>query len=119
MTGKASGRGFYDYSKETPRDAREGVTETVVAPVAPFVVSDRAHGSGVSTQSLRVDEQIVVYSCPTFATKHDVDRVLELARTGQVVVDSSDGLWRQVAPGGRRLAEGSSRRRRAVRRGGC
>jgi 3-hydroxybutyryl-CoA dehydrogenase len=98
MTGKASGRGFYDYARESPRDARARVTETPAAPAAPFVVlGPGAPGWGL-TQSLRVDHQIIVYSCPVWATERDVTRVLELAKSGPVIVDSSDGVWRDVLP---------------------
>ena len=98
MTGKASGRGFYDYSKEAPREARERVTQTASAPSGPFFVTGPGMSNWAGLGSPRVDQEIVIYSCPTFASKSDIERVRQYAESNHVVVDSSDGVWREALP---------------------
>lgn len=100
MTGRTVGRGFYDYAKETPRVARERVTESSTFARVPFVVIGPGAVDWDVARGARLDDEIVVYSCPGLATRTDVERVREISQSHQVVVDSSDGVWREALPDG-------------------
>jgi 3-hydroxybutyryl-CoA dehydrogenase len=98
MTGRAAGRGFYDYAVETPRDASERVVrvseQTAGAPVrvtGPDAASfpTVALGSTVAAD----DGEVVVYRCLGRPTDQDFAALESLARTGRVVLDASSGEW--------------------------
>ncbi|MFF5177801.1 3-hydroxyacyl-CoA dehydrogenase NAD-binding domain-containing protein [Micromonospora sp. NPDC000316] len=78
MTGKAAGRGFYDYAAESPRDANSRVVR-------------RPGPAGESTV------RVVSCGAPTAALVAELGR---LAEQGNVVLDSSDGGWLPVLPDG-------------------
>lgn len=76
LTGKAAGRGFYDYTAEPPRDANARVVRQPGPPNGP---APRVVGLGAPTPQ----------------------RVAELARLAarqNVVLDSSDAGWAEVLP---------------------
>jgi 3-hydroxybutyryl-CoA dehydrogenase len=111
MTGRAAGRGFYDYAKEKPRDAQQravrppgqpdGVRVVFTGPdaqafeqKAPQDRADAAEAGSAGTS------EIVVYTCHRPPSSCDVATVHELAQRRSVVVDSSDGGWLEVLPDG-------------------
>jgi 3-hydroxybutyryl-CoA dehydrogenase len=105
MTGRAAGRGFYDYAQERPRDARKRVvTEPAEGAAGPIRVAGPDAASLVEAVSggTTVDQSadVVVYRCLRAPTDADVAAVTELAAAGSVVVDSSDGHWLEVLPAG-------------------
>ena len=75
-TGRAAGRGYYDYSQGKPREAQATVVRQPVSGAAVHV--HRAVG----------------------CTPEDVAAVRELARDRRVVVDSSAGGWVEHLPDG-------------------
>jgi len=98
LTGRAAGRGFYDYSSETPRQARERVRRDPPAPGTTTEVAVRGPGAADLRVRLRDREDpqasVVLWSAPHEATDADVLAVCELTEAGRsVVVDSSDGRW--------------------------
>jgi len=78
MTGKAAGRGFYDYAVESPRDANT----RVLRQPGP------AGGSTV---------RVLTCGAPTASLVAELNR---LAEAGDTVLDSSDGGWLSVVPDG-------------------
>lgn len=98
MTGRAAGRGFYDYAVEKPRQAIDRVlrpapgtgsaTVAFTGPSAP----ERAPGDAAA--------DVVVYSCHRDPTPADVAAVRELLATTPVVVDSSSAGWIELLPAG-------------------
>lgn len=105
MTGRAAGRGFYDYAQERPRDARKRViTEPADGATGPLTV----RGPDATTLVAALDgatepadgAEVVVYRCLRTPTDADVEAVRKLAAGRAVVVDSSDGGWLEVLPGG-------------------
>jgi len=110
MTGRAAGRGFYDYAVEKPRDAVQrvvrrpgevgGASVAFAGPDAPAV--DAPAGAGSADGSADgAGQDVVVYSCHGAPSPQDVAAVRELTERGtQVVVDSSDGGWLEVLPDG-------------------
>jgi 3-hydroxybutyryl-CoA dehydrogenase len=76
-TGRAAGRGYYDYSQGKPREAQAAVLR-------------QPQASETSVQVYRA------VGC----TPEDVLAVRDLAKSGRVVVDSSDGGWREHLPPG-------------------
>jgi 3-hydroxybutyryl-CoA dehydrogenase len=76
-TGRAAGRGYYDYSAGTPREAQAAVLRRP-QPAEAGVQVYRAIG----------------------CTPDDVMAVRDLGKSGRVVVDSSDGGWREHLPPG-------------------
>ncbi|KQX62941.1 NADPH nitroreductase [Angustibacter sp. Root456] len=103
MTGRAAGRGFYDYAVEKPRDAVQRVVRRPGdAGGASVAFSGPDAPATESTSSTGTDgDGVVVYSCHGAPTTQDVSAVRELVEGGaQVVVDSSDGGWLEVLPDG-------------------
>jgi 3-hydroxybutyryl-CoA dehydrogenase len=106
MTGKAAGRGFYDYAVETPREGQQRVTESApaVKPVAALRVVGPDAGRLLehpSVAKLAQDEaSVVVYSCNRTPTEADLAEVRRLAEGRTVVVDSSDAAWLTRLPAG-------------------
>ncbi|TVT01340.1 NADPH nitroreductase [Amycolatopsis bartoniae] len=90
-TGRAAGRGYYDYSQGKPREAQAAVLRQPSESSARV----RFAGSDVSTE----DGDLTVYRTNTCAEK-DIEAVRELARRGRVVVDSSAGGWVEHLPAG-------------------
>jgi 3-hydroxybutyryl-CoA dehydrogenase len=76
-TGRAAGRGYYDYSAGKPREAQAAVLR----------------------QPRASDTSVQVYRA-VGCTPDDVMAVRDLAKSGRVVVDSSDGGWREHLPPG-------------------
>ncbi|GAA4527385.1 MULTISPECIES: 3-hydroxyacyl-CoA dehydrogenase [Nonomuraea] len=104
MTGRAAGRGFYDYAVEPPRDGRgrvtraagpapEGVSLNVTGPHAAAL-----RGHPAVARHLAGDAPLVVFSCHRAPTPEDVEQVRELGRRARVVVDGSDAAWRDLLP---------------------
>lgn len=101
MTGRAAGRGFYDYAVERPKDAMDrvtsvreaaGVTVTVTGPDAASLTA--ALPGGTASE----DAPVVVYRCLRAPQAADLAAVAELAQHRNVVVDSSAGEWLDVLP---------------------
>jgi len=105
MTGRAAGRGFYDYGHEKPRDAQarvvrqpqpsNGVSLTFAGPDAARLAD---HETVASATDAAAD--VIVYSCRRTPTEADAEEVRRLASRRAVVVDSSDGRWLDMLPHG-------------------
>lgn len=107
-TGRAQGRGFYDYSVEDPRTARGRVTIPAPAPAGPVAME----GPGAEELRARLGEvdglvadrdgaSAILYACGPRAVEADVEAVRDLAAAGAtVVVESSDGRWIDALPAG-------------------
>lgn len=101
MTGRAAGRGFYDYGAEKPRVAVDRVTRRPDGSArAPSAVAAGPQAA-VLRPALPSGEgaAVTVYRCGA-PTEHDIRAVRELAAAGPVVVDSSDGHWLESLPPG-------------------
>ncbi|WIX77311.1 3-hydroxyacyl-CoA dehydrogenase NAD-binding domain-containing protein [Amycolatopsis carbonis] len=101
FTGRAAGRGFYDYGTEKPRAAiarlrrepgSEGADVRVIAAGPDARAFDLPATTGGRT--------ITLYRCHGGPGEGDVAAVRKLAGSGEVVVDSSDGRWLDVLPAG-------------------
>lgn len=99
MTGKAAGRGFYNYECERPRDAINRVVH-----VAPEDRQQIIRFAGPNTPECApaVDGlvDVVVYSCHAPPSSLDLTTVEELLTSHAVVVDSSDAGWLGSLPEG-------------------
>ena len=105
MTGRAAGRGFYDYGREKPRDAQarvvrepepsNGVRVAFAGPDAARLADHEAIASVTDDAA-----PVVVYSCRRTPTEMDAEKVRQLASRRAVVVDSSDGRWLDILPHG-------------------
>ncbi|MDQ0614277.1 3-hydroxybutyryl-CoA dehydrogenase [Microbacterium sp. W4I4] len=95
MTGRAAGRGFYDYAVEKPRAAIERVTRPAPSGQASIAWA----GPSAAEQSAGAAD-VTVYSCHLPPTEADIEAVAQLASSGPVVVDSSDAGWLEVLPAG-------------------
>lgn len=94
MTGRAAGRGFYDYAVEKPREA----IARVLRP-APGEPARRVGFTGPDAPEADLaGADVVVYSCHRAPLAEDVRRVRELLETAHVVVDSSDAAWLEQLP---------------------
>jgi 3-hydroxybutyryl-CoA dehydrogenase len=106
MTGKAAGRGFYDYAVETPRDGQQRVTDAAptVDPVTAIAVAGpdaaRLLEHPAVAKLAQAEAAVVVYSCNRTPGDADVAEVTRLAADHAVVVDSSDGAWLTRLPAG-------------------
>ncbi|WP_255953471.1 3-hydroxyacyl-CoA dehydrogenase NAD-binding domain-containing protein [Streptomyces odontomachi] len=108
MTGRAAGRGFYDYAVEKPRAALARVVRRP-APERPALRIDVA-GPDATTGPVELPPPaaadagtdapaVTVYRCRRRPTEADAAAVRELAEGGgRVVVDSSDGHWLDLLP---------------------
>lgn len=104
MTGRAAGRGFYDYAVEPPREARARVTlaagagdeDVRVDVIGPDAAELRKHGS----VRPRLDDQasVVVFRCHRPPTSEDLAELRDAMQRAAVVVDSSDAGWLDVLP---------------------
>jgi 3-hydroxybutyryl-CoA dehydrogenase len=104
MTGRAAGRGFYDYSREKPRAA---VTRLLRAPGSagsPVRVAPAGPGADQLAAMLPDGARSEAGGLPVYRTgapqEADVRAVRDLAAAGPVVIDSSDGHWIDVLPPG-------------------
>lgn len=97
MTGRAAGRGFYDYAVEKPRAAVARVTSP--APERGEATA-RFTGPSVPEGTQRDSADVVVYSCHRAPSAADAEAVRELLRHTPVVVDSSDAAWMDLLPDG-------------------
>jgi 3-hydroxybutyryl-CoA dehydrogenase len=98
MTGRAAGRGFYDYAYEKPRDAIIRVVR-----VAPEGGQRSVRFTGPSAQEPAEVEgvaDVVVYSCHAPPSAVDLTAVEELLTSCPVVIDSSDAGWLSSLPAG-------------------
>jgi 3-hydroxybutyryl-CoA dehydrogenase len=89
MTGRAAGRGFYDYAKESPRDANQRVLR----------LPGPASGLSVQSEWLGLEGQLTVFRCGA-PTPDQVSTLTRLAARGDVVLDSSDAGWLGALPRG-------------------
>jgi 3-hydroxybutyryl-CoA dehydrogenase len=94
-TGRAAGRGYYDYTEGKPKAAQAVVTRQP----DPSTSRVRITGPGAGQLPLPSDGDLVVYRTSS-CTEADVAVVTSLARHGRVVVDSSHGGWVSVLPHG-------------------
>ncbi|GAA3731638.1 3-hydroxyacyl-CoA dehydrogenase [Salinactinospora qingdaonensis] len=106
LTGRAAGRGFYDYTAEKPRAAFDRVVRTSQEAPAGTI-----HLAGPGTEALLGNERLrtardgaaetVLYSAPVALTDDDLAAVVRLRDSGRrVVVDSSDGRLIEDLPTG-------------------
>lgn len=96
LTGRAAGRGFYDYATEKPRQA---IARLVRQPGENAGVRVVAAGPDAGEIPVTSGAQtITLYSCHRPPTAEDVAAVA--GSSGPVVVDSSDGNWLDVLPAG-------------------
>lgn len=97
MTGRAAGRGFYDYALEKPRQA----IARVLRP-APGTGSATAAFTGPNApeHTSGGPADVVVYSCHRDPTPADVVAISELLASSPVVVDSSSAGWIEQLPSG-------------------
>ena len=113
MTGKAAGRGFYDYAVESPREGQQRVTQpppateqtteqvtavTAVAVTGPDAGRLLAHPS--VAKLAQEDADVVVYSCNRTPSEEELAQVRRLAEARTVIVDSSDAAWLTRLPAG-------------------
>jgi 3-hydroxybutyryl-CoA dehydrogenase len=97
-TGRAVGRGFYDYAREKPRAAIARVRRE---PGSSAAVRAEAIGpDAMPLPDTAGSQTVTLYACHRPPTKADVATVRELAEAGPVIVDSSDGHWLDVLPPG-------------------
>jgi 3-hydroxybutyryl-CoA dehydrogenase len=97
-TGRAAGRGYYDYAAVKPRDAQAAV----LRPPEPSTARVRVTGpdaARLGSLPADGDADLVLYRTSRCAAE-DVAAVRELARDGRVVVDSSAGGWVEDLPPG-------------------
>jgi 3-hydroxybutyryl-CoA dehydrogenase len=104
MTGRAAGRGFYDYAREKPRAA---VTRLLRAPgTAEHALRVTPAGPGAARLAAMLPGTALAESggLPVYrsGTPQDADvrAVRDLAAAGPVVIDSSDGRWTDALPPG-------------------
>jgi 3-hydroxybutyryl-CoA dehydrogenase len=88
-TGRAAGRGYYDYAVGKPREAQAAVLRQPGESTAKVRI--------VGADSSHADGEITLYRT-TGCTPEDVAAVRELS--GRVVVDSSHGGWVEHLPPG-------------------
>lgn len=98
MTGRAAGRGFYDYVAESPRAASERVVRIAaqVDGVPVRVMGPDAESFPVASLGSTVDgsgEGIVVYRSLGRPIADDFSALAALSRSGEVVLDASSGEW--------------------------
>jgi 3-hydroxybutyryl-CoA dehydrogenase len=97
MTGRAAGRGFYDYAKEKPRDAIARVLRQPGDNGADVrVVAAGPDAEAWELPGTAGPRTITLYRCHGRPTETDVAAVRE--HSGEVIVDSSDGHWLDVLP---------------------
>jgi 3-hydroxybutyryl-CoA dehydrogenase len=106
MTGRAAGRGFYDYAVESPRDARARVTapagtkdeDVRIGVIGPDAAELREHAA----VKARLDDNaaVVVFRSHGRPTTASVDELRAAMERAAVVVDSSDAGWADVLPPG-------------------
>ncbi|MFI7673584.1 3-hydroxyacyl-CoA dehydrogenase NAD-binding domain-containing protein [Actinophytocola sp. NPDC049390] len=94
-TGRAAGRGYYDYAEGKPKAAQAAVTREP----RPSSSRVRLTGPGAAQLPLPSDGDLAVYRTSS-CTEADVTVVTSLARHGRVVVDSSHGGWVSALPHG-------------------
>jgi 3-hydroxybutyryl-CoA dehydrogenase len=94
MVGRASGRGFYDYTTEKPRAAIAKVLRQSDNTSPVRVVA--AGPDAVELPETAGAEAITLYSCHRPPTAADLAAITSMA--GRVVIDSSDGHWLDVLP---------------------
>ena len=124
LTGRAAGRGFYDYAQEKPRAAVARLLRTPGSPGHRIRVRPAGPGAdrlaamlpdGVAAEpggaepgraepgrleAGRVEAGVLpVYRCGA-PREAEVRAVRELAAAGPVVIDSSDGHWLDLLPSG-------------------
>lgn len=106
-TGKAVGRGFYDYGHEGPREGRSRVTRTPspgrdgrrLTIEGPDKADLSERDWVASRQS--AEPKVVLYRRTSGLDAADVERVTTLAEAGvEVLVDGSDGRWLDALPAG-------------------
>lgn len=106
MTGRAAGRGFYDYAVEKPREA---VARATIEPPKPSSLSLRFAGPDskrlstdrVAEGTIDATAETLVYSCHRPPAEQDIHAIEEfIAQGASVVVDSSDPRWLEVLPKG-------------------
>lgn len=100
MLGRSHGRGFYDYEKETPREAGQRLTEHARAEPMAFRVTGPGSNRWPQYRRLSSDDEVLVYSCPMRTTREDVERVRAFRDGDRLVIDSSDAVWREELPVG-------------------
>ncbi len=109
MTGRAAGRGFYDYAREKPRAAVTRLLRPPGNAGLPVRISPAGPGAGrlaamlpetaLADSGLAEARGLPVYRCGA-PQDADVRAVRELAAAGPVVIDSSDGHWIDTLPPG-------------------
>jgi 3-hydroxybutyryl-CoA dehydrogenase len=104
-TGRAAGRGWYDYAEVAPRDAQarvvrtrspSGASVTLAGAPAPALVEAAGRGPVGAGEAA-----LVLYTAPGSCSALDVAAVEALvAQRARVVVDSSHGGWLTSLPAG-------------------
>jgi 3-hydroxybutyryl-CoA dehydrogenase len=102
FTGRAAGRGFYDYATEKPRAAIERVLRPAGASVDVRITAAGPARATVAGWLPATDgaESITLFSSRGRPGPEEVAELRALAAAGPVVLDSADGHWLDVRPAG-------------------
>jgi 3-hydroxybutyryl-CoA dehydrogenase len=102
--GRSTGRGFYDYGRETPGKARTRVVQEASSDQGPVAGTlegpDEARVERLLQEHGRTvdgDRSLIIY-CAADPSPADFERVAQLAQDGPVVVESSHGRWVRELP---------------------
>jgi 3-hydroxybutyryl-CoA dehydrogenase len=104
-TGRAAGRGWYDYATAPPKQARSAAVRERETSGAHIAVTGPGREQLLRDEAVRAavaeGARLVVYSAPQSCAYDDVAAVRELVVRGRtVVVDSSHSGWLDAAPRG-------------------
>ncbi len=104
-TGRAAGKGWYDYAIAPPADARAAVVSERLEPEGRISIVGPGRGLLLTNSAVRAAREdglaLAVYSAPSSCSDEDVAAVRELVVLGaRVAVDSSHPGWLEALPPG-------------------